>query len=108
MLCCRCAAARVWLSSANNNNVNNFVNINLDGSNNNNNANNSYAVLPGFCIKLYLVRSNVEYRRPRKTRMVLDRQPLGRAEKIDAEGDQDLPRLVVNRHNPADCISRKR
>lgn len=53
MLCYRYAAARVWLSSANNNNVNNFVNINLDGSNNNNNANNSYAVLPGFCIKLF-------------------------------------------------------
>ncbi len=53
LLCYRYAAARVWLSSANNNNVNNFVNINLDGSNNNNNANNSYAVLPGFCIKLF-------------------------------------------------------
>ena len=42
-------AAYAWLRSPNYNNSNNFCNVNTDGSANNNNANNSYAVLAGFC-----------------------------------------------------------
>ncbi len=85
-VCTALEAVRAWLSSANQNNVNNFLGITVDGSNNNNNANNSFAIFLGFC-RCCDAQKNIRRRSSGKLSMVLDRRPPEHAEKEKAEGD---------------------